>query len=389
MIYDDNDSYDDYDVKPTEEDIIKNSRPNYIYSHGFGKGRYFQVVSLDEEGFEIKLTSRTMFKVLYIKDKEDIVRFEIIKLTKQSDNSDFQEKQKVTLSKFGFAQLISFIKFISEIDLKGISERRIQLSDQELESLDGDTKKKIVTLLSKEDGKAIVEELIKDGLITSKDIVNTSYRKEQLDIFKKLLSEDGYLQSYKSQIGKENTKDEIAWQYFFQKNDWIFGYGLDYRFQGILQKEFHASSSDADGSGEVISDFLLGDSNFATFVELKKPDTHLFGREQNRSNAWRLSNDIIDAVSQILEQKSSGQIKMETQSLHNDDGERIEQKSYDSKVILIIGHWNQIDGCSDKEKEIKKKTFELFRRDSRNIEIITYDELYDRAKFIIEHSSDS
>ena len=35
-------------------------------------------------------------------------------------------------------------------------------------------------------------------------------------------------------------------------------------------------------------------------------------------------------------------------------------------------------------KRIKKKTFELFRRDSRNIEIITYDELYERAKFIAE-----
>jgi hypothetical protein len=30
------------------------------------------------------------------------------------------------------------------------------------------------------------------------------------------------------------------------------------------------------------------------------------------------------------------------------------------------------------------KTFELFRRDSRNVEILTFDELYDRATFIVE-----
>ena len=42
---------------------------------------------------------------------------------------------------------------------------------------------------------------------------------------------------------------------------------------------------------------------------------------------------------------------------------------------------------SDKEKRVKLKTFELFRRDSRNVEIITYDELYERAKFIVEHNS--
>jgi len=31
--------------------------------------------------------------------------------------------------------------------------------------------------------------------------------------------------------------------------------------------------------------------------------------------------------------------------------------------------------------------WELFRRDSRNIEILIYDELYKRAKFIVSYSS--
>ena len=36
------------------------------------------------------------------------------------------------------------------------------------------------------------------------------------------------------------------------------------------------------------------------------------------------------------------------------------------------------------EAKIKMKTFELYRRDSRNIDIVTYDELYERAQFIVE-----
>ena len=113
MIYDDdNDGYEeygDYDVKPTEEEVIINSKPDHLYTIDFGKGKYFQVVSKDESGFEIQFSPRTMFKVVYIKDKDDIVQFEIIKLTKQSDSSDFLEKQKISLSKFGFFQLISFL----------------------------------------------------------------------------------------------------------------------------------------------------------------------------------------------------------------------------------------------------------------------------------------
>ena len=203
---------------------------------------------------------------------------------------------------------------------------------------------------------------------------------------------NNYLQEYKNTIEKSKTKDEIAWQHFFNENQWIFGYGLDYRFQGILQKEFHASDTDAAGKEDVRADFLLGDNNFTTFVELKLPNTELFGKGKNRSNSWRLSNKLIDAVSQILEQKASGQIKIEeTKELWNDKGENISQHAYDAKTILIIGNWNEVENSQEpsKIKEIKRKTFELFRRDSRNVEILTYDELYNRAKFIVNQHSEN
>ena len=39
------------------------------------------------------------------------------------------------------------------------------------------------------------------------------------------------------------------------------------------------------------------------------------------------------------------------------------------------------------ERQIKEKTFELYRRDSRNIKMLTYDELLERARFIVQHKS--
>ncbi|MCK4354799.1 DUF4263 domain-containing protein [Candidatus Parcubacteria bacterium] len=229
----------------------------------------------------------------------------------------------------------------------------------------------------------LIEETLKQN-ITDKDIVAVGYRKYQLEIFRKLLYEN-FLDDYKKDVVKnDKIKDEVAWQYFFNKNSWIFGYGLDYRFQGVLQKEFQVTGGEADGSNRVFGDFLLGDKKFVTFVELKKPETKIFGFKKNRSNSWKLSNDLTDATSQILEQKASGQVRLETETLHDDRGNEIRQKPYDSKTILIIGNWNELESASnDLEKKIKIKTFELFRRDSRNIEIITYDELYERAQFIV------
>lgn len=361
--------------KPTQEEIVNASIPNRLYWHEFEAGRFFQVVHEDESGTTIRFAPRTMFKIIYIKDQDDIEGFEIIKLVNES------EKERVKLSKFNFAQLKEFLKFISEIDLKGITARRLKIIDDQ--ELDADSIRSVKTLLSKEGGAELVETLINEGFISSKDIVNTSFRKRGLQYFKNLKEDPKYWKAYAAENNISSHSEEKVWQFFFEKNEWIFGYGLDYRFQQILQREVHLSDQELDGSNAVIGDYLLGDKFFTTFIELKKPSTPLFANEKNRSNSWRLSNDLIDSVSQILEHKASGLIRLD--GIQYVNGEPLEQKAYDSKVILIIGDWSELDKSgSTQERNIKKKTFELFRRDSRNIEILTFDELFERACYIAE-----
>jgi len=360
---------------PSEEKIIRSSIINRLYWHEFEKGRFFQVVYEDENGFEIKLAPRTMLKAVYLKENNDIEGIEIIKVV--SDN----EIQRIKLSKFNFAQLKAFLSFISEIDLKGITEKRLKILDDQ--ELDLDSIRSVKTLLSKEGGAELVETLINEGIISSKDIVNTAFRKRGLQIFTDLKNNSEYWKIYAGENSLKNHSEEKVWQYFLEKNQWIFGYGLNYRYQEILQREAHFSDAELDGSNTVIGDYLLGDNSFTTFIELKKPSTPLFGNKRNRSNSWKLSNELIESFSQILEHKASGLIRLDNQQFIK--GEPVKQKAYDSKVILIIGDWKELeDSTNTLEKEIKKKTLELFRRDSRNVEILTFDELYERAKFIVE-----
>ena len=75
---------------------------------------------------------------------------------------------------------------------------------------------------------------------------------------------------------------------------------------------------------------------------------------------------------------------MNTSKNYSASGELIGRMTVDPKSILLIGSNGQFSG-TEKERTIKLRTFELFRRDSRNIEILTYDELYERAKFIVGH----
>ena len=100
-----------------------------------------------------------------------------------------------------------------------------------------------------------------------------------------------------------------------------------------------------------------------------------------------VTKQLVDAVSQILAQKASWEIEA-TKACYNSEGDLLNQKTCDPKCILIIGNKNQFSG-NNREQDIKFRTFELFRRDSRNIEILTYDELFERANFIVNQKNHS
>lgn len=203
----------------------------------------------------------------------------------------------------------------------------------------------------------------------SKDDLNIlTGRKEGLEIFSKNLFE-------------KTSWTELNWQKFFEENTWIFGYGLDYKFFKILQREAKISDVTVGGEEQVIVDFLVGTNNFTTLIEMKRPDTPLFSSESNRSGSWRLSDALTHAISQILEQKAQWIIK--SQKIQYDkDRKPIKQKTHDPKTILLIGDSNQFSG-EDLDQIIKAKTFELYRRSLKDIDIMTFDELHDRANFIV------
>lgn len=388
--------------KPDEAKIVGNYKPDHLYTANFrdGAGKFFNIVTQEDGSTTIEYhqpiptRNRVKLTVTFIKEHNDIkeVAFKKFKQYKHKGwiEQEWDPGEPVSFSYFSFQKLAAFLQLLSELDLASIDERRIALREEKGSGIDEETAKKVKAILIQPDGQKIIDELIKSGIITSRDIVNIGYRKKQVEIFDKLLHQEGYIEEYRKENKIKDTKPEKAWQHFFRSNEWIFGFGLDYRFLDILQNEAHVANEDIAGRDGAISDSLLGCSEFTVLVEMKKPDTPLFENSKNRANSWKLSDDLIDSVSQILEQKASWQIKGETNANQNfnDKGELIKQKTLDPKSILIIGSDNQFSG-GEKERQVKLRTFELFRRDSRNIEILTYEELYERARFIVSHTSNN
>ncbi len=328
--------------------------------------------------------------IVYSIKETNLLEFTLQKFIEEDDEKTIPVKD--TSFSFSQEEFTALLKFLSDLKFLDFSNkerfiveegtlpnRKIVLNLTKPDPSKILVDKELADLVEKlsdlnEEKRFSVLETLRDSVLTKEDLNILSGRKEGLRIFKEYLSQQSEI-------------TEPQWQIFFKQNSWIFGYGLDYRFLSILQREASVSSVDLDGKNQVKSDYLLADSNFTVLVELKRPDTPLFEKDKNRSESWRLSKDLTYAVSQILAQKAEWEIKSQTQQF-DENGDSIEQETFDPKTILIVGHKEQFSG-STKTDLIKRKTFELFRRNSRNIEILTYDEVFERANFIVSDGTEN
>lgn len=383
-----------------ETTFVSGCKTEHLYPRDFkdGSGRFFNYVIEDDGSTSVEYSppypsrNRIKLTLTFIRRTNEIatVTFKRFKQYKHEGwvEDRFMSDEPFQLSHFSFEKLASLLQLLKDLDLASLDQPRIPIVEGGVSGLEPEFAKKIKSLLIQPDGQKIVEELVKNGLITSHDIVNIGYRKAQLDQFQRMLeSPEDEVRIYAEREGVRTDQPEKAWQHFFGRNEWIFGFGLDYRFLGILQDEAVVGASDLAGRDAPISDFLLGASHFTVLVEVKQPGTPLFGGSRARSGTWRLSTDLTESVSQVLQQKAAWQIKADGNAASNYDrnGVQIRHRTADPKCILVIGSNGAFLG-NEAEQEAKFRTFELFRRDSRNIEILTYSELYERAAFVVGRS---
>ena len=281
-------------------------------------------------------------------------------------------------------KLIEFIRNIQSVNFT--SGASVNISDEELNRI----------ILSDSQAKNLLhenQELFAEVLrseITTEDVVAVGYRRKQLDVYRKLLDDNNYFENIRE---KKNCTKEGLWQKFFEKNPWIFGYGLGYIFlSGLDDKKLE----------QVVQGYSIGhhgkrvDSLMKTkgiisnlcFVEIKIHNTQLLESKPYRSGCWAPSRELAGAVAQVQGTVAaavddlSSKIDIEDKQ-GNPTGEEI--FNYQPKSYLVIGSLDEFTTENGINKD-KLRSFELYRKNTTNPEIITFDELYDRAKFIVHHN---
>lgn len=234
----------------------------------------------------------------------------------------------------------------------------------------------LISILLKGAGNSatVVEKYLVDN-VTDRDIVALKYRKDQLSVFEQML---------------ESDSSELEWQAFFERNPWIFGYGLNYVFMtGLDEKKLEqvvASYSFKEHTKR--TDALLktrGAISSLCLVEIKKANTKLLDSKSYREEVWPVSEDLRGGVAQC--HKTAMKLMKSLfgkEDMKNDTGDPTGEIvfSYIPKSFLVIGDLSEFVTENGVNMD-KFSSFEFYRKNTSNPEIITYDELYQRACFIV------
>jgi hypothetical protein len=341
----------------------------------------------DEQRIGVSFNGKRQLKALFFEDRRRVEKL-IIQQFGIHDNPIKNSIKETSFRGIEVERLYFFLKGIKEADFP--DEGKFNVKDSELARM----------LLNKNQVNRLIEdnfELLQDALknnVTTKDLINFGYRKKQLEIFDKLLSNSEFFIEFKNKLKEESGKnvvEEQVWQKFFEKNTWILGYGLDYIFNSELdsKKLEQVTSGSNFNSGGKRTDALLkslGAINSLCFCELKLSNEMLLKQVKNpyRGESWQISDALAGAIAQVQRTVHKAVKDFSTKNEIKDKEDNLTGETlyfYNPKAFVLIGNLNEfiVDG---EINETKFSSFEMFRKGLKNIEILTYDELYERAFYI-------
>ena len=219
--------------------------------------------------------------------------------------------------------------------------------------------------LSEEDQNALIGALTSHAADIAED-QSEKLAKLRVDI--ELVTLEALITRYEGMLGENLV--EGRWQDFFNENPFILNMAFGYP---VIKVRDQASVGGRKLScdGEKITDFLVKNSrtNNTAIFEIKTPQTPILNKTPFRDGVYTPSADLSGSINQALDQKYQFQKQI---AQIKDNSRLYDIESYAVHCCLVIG--------KTPEGDDRKKSFELFRRNSKDVEIVTFDELLENLK---------
>ncbi|MEA3253288.1 MAG: Shedu immune nuclease family protein [Pseudomonadota bacterium] len=176
------------------------------------------------------------------------------------------------------------------------------------------------------------------------------------------------IERYEGMMAQSLNEDH--WQAFFNENPFILNMAFGYPVVKV-QDQASVGGRKLTGSGEKITDFLVKNSltNNTAIFEVKTPKTLVLNNDALRAGIYTPSAKLSGAINQALDQKYQFQRHI---AQIKDNSRVYDIESYSVHCCLIIG--------VTPSGEDRLKSFEMFRHNSKDVEIVTFDELLEKLK---------
>lgn len=318
---------------------------------------------------------------------EDSRQISVLNLQAYTAETGSPHKASFALIGDEIGRFVEFAKHIHEIVFH--HDHAVNITDEELRKFIVSERQAAALLMDNPDVLAAVLRT----KITKEDIVAIGYRREQLDAYARLLNEPEYFAKAKE---LKNCGNEALWQKFFEKNTWFFGYGLGYLFLSSLDDrklENVVQGHSVASQGKRVDALMKTRGLIASlcFIEIKTHATNLLADDPYRAGCWAPSRELAGAVAQVQGTVHGAVRQIGAKFIGKDEsgaptGE--EAFNFQPRSFLVVGSLSEFMGPHGVNED-QYRSFELYRRNTVWPEIITFDELYERASYIVNHNGNA
>jgi len=172
-----------------------------------------------------------------------------------------------------------------------------------------------------------------------------------------------------------NTTNSIEayWQQLFKENPYVLSqlFSVPVVFIG---DNAYVGGMNIDRQDAKFVDYLYAtdSSSDAILVELKTPVTKLLG-SRYRKGVFKPSAELSGSIVQALDYRR--ELSRSIQSLLKDTDKKIE--IFNPRCVVVAG-----DATTELDTEVKRRSFELYRASLKDLEVVTYDELFKKAEVL-------
>jgi Domain of unknown function (DUF4263) len=276
-------------------------------------------------------------------------------------------------------QTIKPLKEVQSEELRRISNNALsELFPVEIKRNANDYKKGELSVFLK-DKKIAPEKLSDDDLKNLIEVIPARikedkivYQAEEKINFIKLQKTKEALRRLVEQKTDTDALEEKC-QTFFTENQWVLSNILSMPVV-LLGGKVYVGGKSIHNKGGKEADFLFQNklTKNVFIIEIKTPLKKLIDTENpyRKPDVFSIGKEVTGGLVQALDQKDNLQKEFYTLAKGG------EFASFNPKVVLIVGHLKNL-------AKTQLKSFELFRSNVRDVEIITYDELLRRTELIL------